>query len=154
MILRCSITWLIALGIFAFTRPMYGATDPCSLLTPAQVSAVLGVNVGAGKSLVSTVCEWTAPNQAPGVAAKKVTVTLQKPQAFAYAKMPVNSKSITKTAVSGIGVDAVYGTTAGQLATLTVKKGDVVFVVRVTGFPLDQLEDKEKILAKEIVAKL
>ncbi len=155
MNLRQPIAW--ALGSLCFlvsALPMYGATDPCSLLTPAQVSAVLGVNVGAGKTLVPTVCYWTAPNQAPGAAAKKVTVTLQKPQAFAYAKMPANSKSITKTPISGIGDDAVYGTTAGQAATLTVKKGDVVFVVRVDGFPLDQLEEKEKTLAKEIVAKL
>ena len=155
MILRCSMACVIALGIVANASPMYGATtDPCSLLTPAQVSAVLGENVGVGKNLASTVCDWAAPNQPSGVAAKKVTVTLQKPQAFAYAKMPVNSKEITKTPVSGIGDDAVYGTTSGKLATLTVKKGDVVFVVRVSGFPLDQLEDKEKTLAKEIVAKL
>lgn len=154
MVLRSSIAWTIALCIFAHTRPVYGATDPCSLLTPAQVSAVLGASVGAGKSLVTTVCDWTVPNQPAGVSAKRVTVTLQKPLAFAYAKAPVNSKEITKTAVTGIGDDAVYGTVAGQAATLTVKKGDVVFVVRVSGFPLDQLEDKEKTLAKEIVGKL
>jgi len=154
MISRCSMAWVIALCIFAHTRTMYGATDPCSLLTPAQVSSVLGVNVGAGKNLVSTVCDWSMPNPPQGVAVKKVTVTLQKPQAFAYAKMPVNSKEITKTPVNGIGDDAVYGTTSGKLATLTVKKGEVVFVVRVSGFPLDQLEDKEKTLAREIVGKL
>lgn len=154
MVLRSAIAWIIALCIFAHTRPMYAATDPCSLLTPAQVSAVLGVNVGAGKTLASTVCDWTSPNQAPGVAAKKVTVTLQKPQAFAYAKMPVNSKEITKTPVSGIGDDAVFGATSGKYSSLTVKKGDVVFAVHVFGFPLDQQEDKEKTLAKEILGKL
>ena len=154
MVWRCLMASAIALCILAHTRPMYGATDPCSLLTQAQVSAVLGQNVGVGKNLASTVCDWTVPNQPPGTAAKKVMVTLQTPQAFAYAKMPVNSKQITKTPVSGIGDDAVYGTTAGQVATLTVKKGDVVFVVRVSGFPMDQLEDKEKTLAKEIVGKL
>jgi len=154
MVSRHSIAGVIALCIIGYTCPTYAATDPCSLLTPAQVSAVLGVNVGAGKSLVPTVCDWTVPNQSPGVASKRVTVTIQKPQAFAYAKTPVNSKEITKTPVSGIGDDAVYGTTGGKLATLTVKKGDVVFVVRVNGFPLDQLEDKEKTLAKEIVGKL
>ena len=154
MILRCCTAWVIAFCIFASARPMYGAVDPCSLLTPAQVSAVLGVNVGPGKSLVSTICGWAAPNQTPGVAVKKVTITIQKPQAFAYAKMPVNSKAITKTPVSGIGDDAVFGTTSGKFATLTVKKGDVVFGVHVDGFPLDQIEEKEKTLAKEIVTKL
>lgn len=155
MLLRCSIVWALgALCLLVSAHPMYAATDPCSLLTPTQVAAVLGANVGAGKSLASTVCDWTVPNQPAGVSAKKVTVTLQKPLAFSYAKAPVNSKEITKTAVTGIGDDAVYGTVAGQAATLTVKKGDVVFVVRVNGFPMDQLEDKEKTLAKEIVGKL
>jgi hypothetical protein len=154
MVFRHSIAGVLALCIIGYARPTYAATDPCSLLTPAQVSAVLGVNVGAGKTLASTICDWTSPNQAPGVAAKKVTLTLQKPQAFAYAKMPVNSKEITKTPVSGIGDDAVYGTTGGKYSSLTVKKGDVVFAVHVFGFPLDQQEDKEKTLAKEIVGKL
>lgn len=157
MPLKRSIGWLLgslcAFGICS-AHPVYAALDPCSVLTAAQVSAVLGVNVGAGKQLVPTVCDWAPSSSPTGAAMKKVTVALQKPQAFAYAKMPVNDSRITKTPVSGIGDDAVYGTTAGQAATLTVKKGDVVFVVRVSGFPLDQLEDKEKTLAKEIVSKL
>lgn len=154
MVFGRSIEWALGLVCFlTLAHPVYGGTDPCSLLTPAQVSAVLGVNVGAGNSLAPTVCDWTLPNRSPAVAGKRVTVTLQKPLAFAFAKMPANSPGITKTPVSGIGDDAVYGT-AGGAATLTVKKGEVVFVVHVYGFPMDQLEDKEKILAKEIVSKL
>ena len=137
------------------SRSAYGApsSDPCSLLTPAQISAVLGLNIAAGKPLGTKSCDWTAPGQPIGINAKKVTVTLLDEQGFAHAKMPVNFKGITKISVSGIGDDAVYGTAAG-LGTLSVKKGNSAFVVHVYGFPLDQIESKEKTLALEILSKL
>jgi hypothetical protein len=141
------------------SRAAYAApTNPCSLLTPAQVSAVLGVNVGEGQHPASTLCEWSVPGQS-GPGTKRVTVTIQDPRAFEYAKMPVGG-GITKTPASGIGDDAVYGTTPKFAAVLTVKKGDVVFVVRVYGFPidpgkpLDDVQAKEKTLALEILSKL
>ena len=63
-----------ALGVlFAFaacnTRAVYGSapTDTCSLLTPAQVSAALGVPV-VGKSLGSKVCMWVQTGVKPGSA--------------------------------------------------------------------------------------
>jgi hypothetical protein len=145
---------LFCMVVFSSTSRAYAATDPCALLSPAQVNSVLGGNVGAGKALATTVCIWAEPRQSTGTTVKRVTLTLQKPQAFAYAKMPVNSKDITKTPVSGVGEDAVYGTTMGKFSVLTVKKGDVVFSVRVDGFPLDQAEQKEKTLAQQVVAKL
>jgi hypothetical protein len=120
--------------------------NPCSLLTPAQVSAVLGVNVGDGQNRASTLCEWSVPGPSvPG--AKKVTVTTQDPRAFESAKMQVGG-GITKTPVSGIGDEAVYGTTPKLAAVLTVKKGDVVFVVRVYGFPFDPGKPLEEVQAK------
>ena len=147
--------FLLALGN---TRTAYGAPpkDACSLLTPAQVSAVLGIKVGAGKPLPgnSKLCHWGAPVlMAKGTTKKGVMLTLQDPMAFAYAKMPVGH-GITKVPVSGIGDDAVYGTTPGYPTVLTVKKGDVVFVVHVTGFPDDQIKAKEKTLALDVLAKL
>lgn len=134
------------------SRPAYCAPDPCSLLTQAHVSAALGVQVGEGRLVVPTICEWAAPGES-APRAKKVLITLQGPQAFAYAKMPVGH-GITKTPVSGIGDDAVYGTTPGAPTVLTVKKGNVVFVVHVTGLPDDQTKAKEKTLALEILSKL
>jgi hypothetical protein len=130
-------------------------TDACSLLTPAQVSAVLGVKVGAGTSLGnSKLCHWGAASvMAKGTTKKGVMLTLQDPMAFTYAKMPVGH-GIVKVPVSGIGDDAVYGTTPGYPTVLTVKKGNVVFVVHVNGFPDDQIKAKEKTLAKDILAKL
>jgi hypothetical protein len=125
--------------------------DACSLLTPAQVSAALGISVGPGKRLTPRLCQWGTPD----LAGKKkgVMLTLQDPLAFTYAKMPAGH-GITKVPASGIGDDAVYGTTPGYPTVLTVKKGDVVFVVHVGGFPDDQIKAKEKTLALDILAKL
>lgn len=149
-----------AVLIFALgsSRAAYAAppTDACSLLTPAQVGAALGVNVGAGKPLPgnSKLCHWGAPVlMAKATTKKGVMLTLKDPMAFAYAKMPVGH-GITKVPVSGIGDDAVYGTTPGYPTVLTVKKGDVVFVVHVNGFPDDQIKAKEKALALDVLAKL
>jgi hypothetical protein len=149
-----------ASAIFALggARTAYAGppTDACSLLTPAQVSAVLGLKVDAGTPLPgnSKLCHWGAVVvMAKGTSKKGVTLTLQDPMAFTYAKMPAG-QGIVKVPVSGIGDDAVYGTTPGFPTVLTVKKGDVVFVVHVNGFPDDQIKAKEKTLALDVLAKL
>jgi hypothetical protein len=73
--------------------------------------------------------------------------------------MPVGHGT-TKVPTSGIGDDAVFGTTPKYAMTLTVKKGDLYFVVHVWGFPLDQskavdeVQAKEKTLALQILSKL
>lgn len=152
----------LALGLFGVLMLSNGrtasaapATDACALLMPAQVNAVLGIPLGAGKPLAPTntkLCQWGAPDLV-GKTKKGLMLTLQDPRAFASAKMPIGH-GITKVPVSGIGDDAVYGTTPGYATVLTVKKGDVVFVVHVTGFPDDQIKAKEKTLALEVLAKL
>lgn len=120
--------------------------NACSLLTTAQVNAVLGVTVGEGTPLTARVCHWAKAD-------KGAMITLQDARAFAYAKMPAGN-GIIKVPVSGIGDDAVYGTTPGTPTVLTVKKGDVVFVVHVNGFSDDQIKAKEKALALDVLAKL
>jgi ABC-type amino acid transport substrate-binding protein len=160
MKMKWNVAMLAAFFIFAAggSRAVYAAppTDACALLTPAQVSAVLDLKVGAGTSLPgnSKLCHWgAAVVMAKGTTKKGVMLTLQSPMAFAYAKMPVGN-GIIKVPVSGIGDDAVYGTTPGYPTVLTVKKGNVVFVVHVNGFPDDQIKAKEKMLALDVVAKL
>lgn len=138
---------LIAFGATLIVSQAHGAPapDPCSLLTSDQVAAALGMSVGAGNALAPTVCMW-------GRLPKRVTVTLHQPQEFAALKMPIGNGT-TKVAVGGVGDDAVSGTS--QLATtLAVKKGAVVFVVQVNGFPEDQVKAMENALALEVVAKL
>lgn len=121
------------------------ALNACSLLTPAQVGAVLGTSVGAGLGGVSNICIWR------GTPPKRVLLTLHPPGQFAALKTPIGG--VTKVAVGGVGDDAVSGTDKGA-TTLSVKKGDVVFVITVAGFPDEQIKSMEKALALNIVAKL
>lgn len=142
----------------AFAAP---PTDACSLLTPAQVSAVLGVSVGAGEKLVpnsTALCGWEVPGQ-NGMDRKRVVLSIYMQlgrmtpiQRFNNAKTPI--KGITKVPASGIGDDAIFATTPGFGTGLIFRKGDAAFDLRVYGFPLDQIEAKEKALAQNVLAKL
>lgn len=133
-------------------------SDACSLLTQAQVSSILGMPVDAGQHLVPnilSICGWgnTGPNGKHVV----LSIYTQKGsltpvQRFNTAKTPI--KGITKTSVSGVGDDAISATTPGFGTGLIFRKCDAAFDLRVYGFPLDQLNAKEKTLALGITAKL
>jgi hypothetical protein len=135
--------------------------DGCSLLTPAQVTAVLGVTVGAGQHILPaspTACGWAQPSDSSH-SGKRVVLDiwgsigkLTPVDRFANGKKPV--QGIPKTPVSGIGDDAYYITTAGLGTGLTVKKGTSVFQVRVYGFPVDQIKAMEQSLALDALARL
>ncbi len=149
-------TVLVCVLLFLGGRTGYGAapSDPCSLLTPDEVKAVLGVEVDQGQPMGSKTCAWIPPGQPNSMNAKKVVVTMLDEQAFNLAKTAVGRKGITKTPVKGVGDDAVYVTVARMAATLSVKQGSLAFTVHVYGFPLDQIELKEKELALKILARL
>jgi hypothetical protein len=133
-------------------------TDPCSLLTQAQVSAVLGTNVDPAKRLAPTMCGWSAPNQPNSTNAKKVALLMSNARAFGFAKTPVVSSESAAPA-SGICEDAVYsfptGIKSGSATALYVKKGSSYFTVHVYGFP-DQGKAMamEKTLAVDACSKL
>jgi hypothetical protein len=138
---------LIGIGAMWMSQAVYGApaADPCALLTPAQVGAALGATVGAGNRIAPTLCTWGAPP-------KRVTLTLHQPREFEAFKMPVGN-GVTKIPVGGVGDEAVSGTSKFA-TTLSVRKGTVVFVVTVGGFPEEQTKAMEKTLALDIVGKL
>jgi hypothetical protein len=138
----------------AVPRVLLGAPlDACSLLTPAEVNAALGLSTVPPKSTPARICRW---GESGGQAGRRpaVVLTIQDAQAFNFAKAPSTSTNLVKTPVSGIGDDAVFNTIAGVTATLTVKKADTYFEVHVYGFPVDQTKTIEKTLAQEIAAKL
>jgi len=153
-------TILFALGA---TRAACAAppADACSLLTPAQVSAALGVPA-AGKALGPKACMWVQTGVKPGSPRRRVDVLILimqgYTQGYAVAKMPNAPTSATR--VSGLGDDAYYlaMTSRHQAMELRVKKGNVAFAIRVhrsgTPFTTDQIKAKEKALAQEILAKL
>lgn len=72
---------LMVVVFFAFTmgaaRTAYAAPhkDACSLLTPVQVSAVLGVPA-AGRALGSNVCIWLQTEVKPGVPRRRLDLLL------------------------------------------------------------------------------
>jgi hypothetical protein len=131
-------------------------TDACSLLTPAQVSSVLGSPVSGGGSLTQntkTICGWPAPGGT--VPPKRVMVNIAHVSVFAGAKMGLAGDSEVITPLSGVGDEAFYDADkAGRGAALFVRKGDFAFSVRVYGFPPDQIKEKEKTLAQDALAKL
>jgi hypothetical protein len=71
---------------------------------------------------------------------------------FSHEKTPL--QGISEETVSGLGDDAHFMTTPGFGTGLSVKKGGFAFKVRVYGFPLRQIKEKEKTLAQQALAKL
>jgi hypothetical protein len=136
-------------------------TDACALLTPAQVSAVLGVTVGAGVRVTPTnalICGWAPPNDASRTG-KHVVLSIYgqlgprtPADRFAMAKTPV--PGVEKTPVAGVGDDAFYSTAAGLGTGLVFKKGDSAFDLHVYGFPVEEIKAKEKSLAADVLGKI
>lgn len=128
---------LVMAGRFAY------AADPCSLLTPGEAAAALGVpdvNAGAGPNR----CIWTPKKYKAGAG----TLTVQIEGANDSAKMTGMG-----TAVSGVGDEAIQ-TTVGTGTVLHVRKGSTWFVVNVHGVPVDEATKVEQTVAKEMVGKL
>ena len=97
-------------------------------------------------------CQWDVIGDAPGPGRRTASVALLTERAYEMAKAPASR--FTKTPVGGIGDEAVFGFVPNVQATLAVKKGGVMFLVKVQGFPLDQLQSTEKTLAQHVLAKL
>lgn len=152
-----SVILCVATSIALLPAKAAPPTDACALLTQSQVSSVLGVSVGAGQRLMSgqpALCGW---GQAGG---KRVVLNIYTQMG---SRTPVDRfnttkntpvKGIVKTPVNGIGDDALFMTTPGFGTGLFFRKGSAAFDLRVYGFPVDQIEAKEKTLALDIIAKL
>ena len=151
-------TALTVLVLIPCVRPLSAADPPvgCSLLTQAQIGAVIGGAVGPGEAIViPTSCQWV------GQQGKRVTVTQDRPRA---GKTPVQQFEegkkgmigVTIEPVTGAGDDAYYIFYTGQNRMgcgLVVKKGAAAFEIRVYGFDLDKAKPVAKTLAQEVAAK-
>ena len=124
------------------------ASDACSLLTQAQVSAAVGAQMGAGGYVMptfKTTCTWSVPG-------KIVTLMTTTPATFEAGK---TSPAYKVVPVSGIGDDAYYVVTGGTMVSLIAKKGNAAFKTSVyIELPVDTLESMEKTLALEVASKL
>jgi hypothetical protein len=131
------------------TAAAQSGVAPCSLLTSAQVTAAVGVSVGAAQPIATTGCSWTAPHMI-------VTLSLWDGSKWDQMKTPV--PGMNRTAVSGLGDDAFY-TTMGpasgkQTATLSVKKGSTAYLIKVYGPNVTDEMSMEKALAGNVLANL
>lgn len=160
---------IVAVLIIAARAPSANAappTDACPLLTQAEVSAVVGVTVGAGTHVTPTYlksCQWAPPGGAT-VQFGSVLLALESAASWqsakamlqAVANAPNDNKKggITMTPASGIGDDALYSS-VGNYTKLIVKKGDVAFQIVITSnAPIEKKRDMEKALASKVLSKL
>jgi len=139
---------LWAIVVLATPGASRAATDPCKLLTPAQVAAAVGGNFGTGQPIGTTGCSWTS--EKPHVI---VTVSLWPPTEWDRMKASA-LPGTTNTPAPGLGDDAFY-TTVAQYTVLYVKKGSTVYLFKVYGVK-DQAKQMsaEKTLAQEALAQL
>jgi len=142
---------LVLIPLLATAAP----SDPCALLTAAQVSAALGGTVGNGKSLASAVCHWSQEGKA-GDPLLKLDVTVITPEHFTRLKTVTIG---TVTSASGLGDEAFYSTlTQGHtvITTLNIRKGATAVVIRVSGGAksADEYQAKEKAVAVALLPKL
>ncbi|HKF52874.1 MAG TPA: hypothetical protein VKB26_11220 [Candidatus Acidoferrales bacterium] len=149
----CGASFILAT---AGSRTIYAAppSDACSLLTSAQITSVLGVPVGTGQGFMGKICKWSpSVPEKNSEHPKKAMVTILDAKNWSITIMQVGN-GIVKTHVSGLGDDAIYGTTPGLPTVLDVKKGNVAFQVVVFGFSSADNQAKEKVLAQNVLAKL
>jgi|SRR5580704_10114003 hypothetical protein len=131
------------------TAAAQSGPTPCGLLTSGQVTAVVGVSVGAAQPIANTGCSWSAPHMI-------VTVSLWDGNKWDQLKAPLPGAN--RSSVSGLGDDAFY-TTLGpasgkQIATLTVKKGSTAYLIKVYGPSVTEQMSMEKALAGSVLTKL
>ncbi len=99
-------------------------TDACKVLTPAEISAVLGVPIDEGVHIPASsqiMCAWSQ-NGMTGEAGTKLILHFNTMAAFQKEKAATGNVVITP--LSGIGDEAFYATTEFGTA-LYIRKGDM-----------------------------
>ena len=133
------------------------SSDPCSLLTEAQVATALGVPVTVTKvGSDATHCHWEQTGK-NGQTLVDAHLMLESVKAYDTAKnMMGMSGKVTKVAISGVGDDAYYLVSARRDAPLFVKKGNAAFRIAVDGkgWAAEDIKAKEKAFALALLSKL
>lgn len=160
VLLALPTTSLIALITIADVH-MAGAAPPadaCTLLSAAQVSAVLGATVGAGKPFSAagmSSCLWVGPASSANViltAADTYNSSKRIEEQVAAEKDPDAPLSITP--ISGLGDEAYYAW-MGTHGKLHGRKGNSGVMIEISGdVPPEKARAMEKTLAAEILSKL
>jgi hypothetical protein len=150
-------SWIVAAGFLAAGAAASAGTpagDACRLLTPQQVSAILGVPVGEGEHIVPdslTSCGWMGPGGA-SIGSKKIVLSLMTARSFQTGKTPV--KGVTESLAPGIGDEAYFVSMPPFGTALSVKKGATYFQLRIAGFPSGQVRNLERELALHLLDRV
>ncbi len=145
---------LAAILIFATAAAPSAAAQPddaCALLTPAQVTAAIGVTVGAGTYITpefKKTCTWKLADGTP-----IVTLLIQAASGFEGGKIWGAKAPITP--VSGVGEDAYY-LAVGTAVGLIVKKSGISYKVTLYGrqYSMEHKQAIEKTLALQVASRL
>jgi hypothetical protein len=137
------------------TIPRAPITDSCALLTPAEISAAIGVPITPGKHVLPTseiMCSW--PQTGTTGDSTRVMLNFTSLDSFTKEKTPTNPR-VTTTPVSGIADESFYVNTEFGIS-LYVRKANTAFVVGVHDKALspDQIKAAEKTLALNAAEKL
>ena len=151
-------SWIVAAGFLGAGAAASAGTpvagDACTLLTPQQVSAILGVPVGEGEHIVPdslTSCGWMGPGGA-SIGSKKIVLSLMTARSFQTGKTPV--KGVTESLAPGIGDEAYFVSMPPFGTALSVKKGATYFQLRIAGFPSGQVRNLERELALHLLDRV
>jgi hypothetical protein len=137
------------------------APDACSLLTTAEVSAVLEVASQPGKHLVESspkACIWSS-DAGTVASGRRVTLSILAAASFNIGKSAMTPR-VTIVPVTGIGDEAYYEVFTADSPFLVVRKGGTAFSIRILNglklkaFGLDQEKAKEADLAKAAAGRL
>jgi hypothetical protein len=124
-----------------------GISEPCSLLTQAEVDAAVGQPLGPGLQSLGRDCGWSATDNTAGVDVQVSDWAQTKTAATA----PGNGPPIS---VPGVGDEAFY-----RQGDLYVRKGDAGFLVGIFGPHIDFSKPdgglaQAKVLAAAILGRL
>jgi hypothetical protein len=129
-------------------------TDSCAVLTPTEISSVLGILIDPGKHTLANsdiMCNW-AETGAAGAKVQRLVLNFSSLDAYNRGK---NAKGNVKvTPAPGIGDDAIYVTS--QLGTsLLIRKGNTLigFSIRNMRLAADQEMAKEEALGLDAAAR-
>ncbi len=127
------------------------SVDPCSLLTVAEVNAVVGMKSLPGRPYLGSkiICLFSPDTSA---FSDQPVVNLMVQQVYMFQ----GQKNMGPHPVSGLG-DEAYWTGGDNYAKLEVRKGNRAFSVTVTAVntakTAQQLEQMEEALAKKVLAR-
>ncbi len=131
------------------------ATNPCFLLTSAQVGAALGVSVGAGveSGVNAPSCNWQS---ADGSATAVLNYPEDTSQVCTITPALQGDTAIKLVHVSGLGTAACYTELGTIQAMLDVSKGSKAFSIGagLANGSQQQSEAAEKALALEVLAQI